>query len=63
MLKDLYFEEWMSEECFEEFKTEYFKQSGITMERLDREVQAGVDNGVSVEDQMEITKRAFNTLH
>ena len=63
MLKDLFYEEWMSEEDFAEFKQEFLKQSGITMKKLDHEVQVGVDNGISVEDQMEISKRAFNTLH
>tara|TARA_B100000767_G_C19530149_1_gene436220 strand:- start:76 stop:294 length:219 start_codon:yes stop_codon:yes gene_type:complete len=62
LLKDLYFQEWMSEEDFEEFKVEYFKQAGITMEKLDEEMKKGVDNGFSVEAQIELTKRSFNVL-
>ena len=62
MLKDLYFQEWMSEEVFQEFKLEYFKQEGITMEKLEEEMQKGVDNGFSVEEQMVLTKKNFNVL-
>jgi len=63
LLKDLFHEEWMSEEDFKEFKSMYFQQSGITMQKLSDEMQVGVDNGHTIQEQIELCRKGFNELH
>ena len=63
LLKDLFHEEWMSEEDFKECKSLDFQQSGITMQKLSDEMQVGVDNGHTIQEQIELCRKGFNELH
>lgn len=49
-------EGWMTDAAHDEFVDGMLKQVGITMQQLDDEIQAGVDNGYSPESQVQIVR-------
>lgn len=56
LLRDIIFEDWMTEKEYNDIIDHTFILTGITKEKLDSEIEFGVKNGYSVETQMEAIK-------
>lgn len=56
---DLMYESWMSEEDKAFIREEMLKRLGCTVEKLDEEIEAGVQNGYKPEFQLELMRRLF----
>jgi hypothetical protein len=54
-------EPWMSDAEKEEMTAELLKSTGTTLERIDADIETGVINGHSVENQLEILERLLRT--
>lgn len=59
-LREMLYESWMDEEDYQYVITETFKSTGITKDDIIRDLQKGVENGYSIEDQLEIAKKALS---
>lgn len=60
MLRDALFESWMDENDYQEVKNAVLDQAMLNEKALSTQIQIGVDNGYSVEDQTEIIKSVLN---
>ena len=59
-LMDIIYENWMNEEDYNEVITETFKQLGTNKEKLSADIEVGVKNGYTVEQQIVLLKRVLN---
>jgi len=60
LLKDLLYKSWMSNEDYEEVIAKTFKIMGITKQKLSDELEIGVKNGYSIEQQFQLVKIVLN---
>ena len=61
LLKDLLYDEsWMDDEDYKEVIEETFKIMGITKQKLSDDIEVGVKNGYTVEQQIFLLKRVLN---
>ncbi|MFW6242580.1 MAG: hypothetical protein ACOC2W_00305 [bacterium] len=56
-LKELFYEDWMSDNNWEEFKKDLFKELNIEESYIDRMIKIGEENGISLQHQMYIIKQ------
>lgn len=56
-MRYLFFKPWMSEEKWEECLELLKKKSRVTLQIIQADLQKGVDNGISVEEQLALVKR------
>lgn len=59
LLRDLIYEDWMTEEQWQAVLTEMEEKAGLDLIGLSNDIQKGVDNGYSVEAQIEVLKLLF----
>jgi len=59
---ELFFEDWMSNEDKQEFIVGILDEMGITLEEFDRNIEIGLQNGYSVEQQIELCKHLITEL-
>lgn len=59
ILKDLFYGNWMDEEDWKSFLIELEMKTGVTLSSLSNNIENGVDNGYSLENQITIIKRSF----
>lgn len=62
LLRDLFFESWMGVADYEELITEVFNNTGASYEQLSRDIETGVTNGYTVEEQLTIIKILIKPL-
>ncbi len=55
IFEDLY-EEWMNEEDKLEFVSELIKESGLSFSKLHSDIEIGLNNGYTIEQQVKIAK-------
>jgi hypothetical protein len=55
-LKDLFYGSWMSDEEYKEFIEITFNKVGMTKQELSVELEIGIQNGYSIEKQLQILK-------
>jgi len=60
LLKELIYENWMDDEDYREATDLAFNAMGITKQKLSDDIDAGVRNGYTVEQQIELLKRFLN---
>lgn len=56
LLRDLFFEDWMEEEDWQDILNELLKQTGKSLKIMSDEIEIGVKNGYSVQQQLDIIK-------
>ena len=60
LLKDiLYDESWMNDEDYQKVIDLTFKEMGITKQKLSDDIEIGVKNGYTVEQQIDILKQVL----
>lgn len=59
LLKDLFSEPWMDENDWDKFISEVFKGTKLNYKLLSDKVQEGIDVGFTLEEQIEIIKKAM----
>lgn len=59
LLKDLFFEDWMDENDWTEFLDEFFRQTGTSIKSLCDDIKIGINNGYSLEYQINALKLIF----
>ena len=61
LLKELLYDEsWMDDKDYKEVIDLTFKTMGITKQKLSDDIEIGVNNGYTVEQQIELLKRVLN---
>jgi hypothetical protein len=61
LLKELlYYESWMDDEDYKEVIDLTFKTMGITKQKLSDDIEIGIKNGYTVEQQIDLLKRVLN---
>jgi len=60
---EMMFEDWMSDEDKIEFIRDDLKNQGITLSRLDEEIQAAVSNGFPANLQLELMLKTIGSKH
>jgi hypothetical protein len=56
LLKDIFFEDWMDTEDFDELVNTMFKATKTTKQEWSDKIEQGVKNGYSIETQIKIIK-------
>ena len=56
---EFFFESWMGEEDKKEFIDLFLQKTGVTFKKLNDDIQIGVDNGYSVECQIDLCKQVW----
>jgi len=56
VFRDLIYEDWMSEEDYQDIMKESFEASGISKEKLSSDLEEGIKNGFPLEQQLELIK-------
>lgn len=59
LLRDLFFEFWMSDEDYFEIQEEVFKVTNISVDKLSKEIEVGISNGHSLEYQMDLMRKLY----
>ena len=62
LLKDLIYQDWMNDSDYNEVLSEIFKELNITKEKLCLDIEVGVNNGYSIDQQFVIIKKIFKTI-
>ena len=61
LLKELLYDEsWMDDEDYKEVIDLTFKTMGITKQKLSDDIEIGIKNGYTVEQQIDLLKRVLN---
>lgn len=60
ILRDLIYEDWMSDEDYDIVISEMLDNSGINMEKLNNDLEIGLKNGYSIEDQFKLIRRILD---
>ena len=61
LLKELLYDEsWMDDEDYKEVIDLTFKTMGITKQKLSDDIEIGIKNGYTVEQQIELLKQVLN---
>jgi len=55
-LRNLFYENWMTEDEFNEIISESFKRLNTNIEKLNNDIEIGIKNGYSIETQFELVK-------
>jgi predicted transcriptional regulator len=56
LLEELFREDWMNDDDWNNFLEEVERTSGITIERLSSDIEIGVNNGYSFDTQIQMLK-------
>jgi len=56
LLWDLFHEEWMDDSDWNDFLKELESVSGISVESMRKDIQAGVEMGYSVQEQLDLVR-------
>ena len=60
LLKDLFFEDWMNSDDWQEFETAFFKEMGVTYKELSMQIEDGIKNGYNIEYQISLIKNHYS---
>ncbi|QQO97448.1 hypothetical protein Molly5_154 [Maribacter phage Molly_5] len=60
LLRELFREDWMDEDDWVEFLRILQEDQGVTTEVLSNNLEEGLKNGYSIEDQLALTRDYFN---
>lgn len=61
LLKELLYDEsWMDDEDYKEVIDLTFKAMGITKQKLSDDIEIGIKNGYTIEQQIDLLKRILN---
>jgi hypothetical protein len=60
LLKELLYDSWMDDDDYNEVLDLTFKKIGMTKQKLSNDIEAGIKNGYTVGQQIEILKRVLN---
>ena len=61
LIKDLFYEEWMDNEDWNEFIRILFELKNISYQKLAKQIEIGVSNGYSVDKQINLCKIILST--
>lgn len=59
LLKEIFFEDWMDKEDWKDMLESVKEVSGITLESLSKDIEIGINNGYSLEQQLTIFRNMF----
>lgn len=59
LLRDLFYEKWMDEEDYLEIQEEVFKETGITIQELSNQIEIGINNGYSLDFQLNLMRTKY----
>jgi len=62
MLRTCFFEDWMDDSEWDEFKSTLLKLENITEEDIQKQIDIGKENGHSFEKQLELAKEIRKKL-
>ena len=62
LLRSVFYEDWMSEEEYIEVETEILATTKKTKQDLSDDIEVGIENGYTVEQQMKLTKMLMGML-
>ncbi len=57
LLKEMYFEDWMDDSDWNQFENDLFNV--VSLEDLSNNFDMGIENGFSIDEQIEICKKIF----
>lgn len=60
-LKELWYENWMSENDWNQFKSDLLTALDTTEENIENMIRIGNKNGITQEDQLEVVKKFYET--
>lgn len=59
---ELFYEDWMDDEDKQEFIVSCLDQMGLTLFDFDRNLSIGVENGYTIEHQLELCKNIIESI-
>lgn len=62
IFRELFYEDWMDEEDFQELISEMFKETNMSYEILSIQIDVGINNGYSLEFQIDMLKNIFSQM-
>lgn len=63
LIFDLFFEDWMDNNDWIQFQDEFLETTNLTYEKISEDIEIGVNNGYSVEQQKELIEKALKYLY
>lgn len=59
LLREILYEDWLTEDEYNEIISDAFKKMAITKEKLSNDIEIGVQNGYSIEYQFSLIKQVL----
>lgn len=59
LFKEVFQESWMSEQDWQEIEEAIFEVTGLSYEKLEQDLEVGVNNGYSIEKQFKLLRIAL----
>jgi len=63
LLAEVFYQDWMGSEVWEEFETMFFKESDSSYQEIAKYLELGVKRGYSIEGQCAILKQILKFEH
>lgn len=62
LLREMFYEKWMSDKEYEDMISEIFKMANISKDKLDSDIEIGINNGYNLETQFDVWRKIFKLL-
>ena len=62
LLHDLFYDDWMSDDDYNQIICEVLKEANTSKQELSNQLDIGIENGYSIENQIKLLKASINMI-
>ena len=63
LLHDLFYDDWMRDDDYNQIISEILKEANTSKQELSGQLEIGLENGYSIDNQIKLLKASLNMIH